>query len=84
MRKEWATTWYNLISESEQLMEAIGEGGLECFTPNQLKSMNIKSIQLEQKADSIKKSWNQNRTDEIWDVAVELDRIINPTKIINQ
>ena len=81
MEDEWATTWYNLISESEQLMEAMGEGGSECFTPSQLMSMNIKAIHLEKKAEAIQESWKQKRTDEIWDIAVKRDRIINPTKI---
>ncbi len=79
MKDEWATTWYDLISESEQLIEAMGEGGSECFTPNQLMSMNIKSIHLEKQAEAIQKSWKQNRTDEIWDVAVKRDREINKT-----
>ena len=81
MKDKWATTWYDLVSESEQLIEAMGEGGLECFTPSQLMSMNIKSIHLEKQAEAIQKSWKQNRTDEIWDVAVKLDRIINPIKL---
>jgi len=83
MKKEWATTWHDLICEAEQLEEAIGEGGSECFTPSQLTSMNIKAIHLEKQAEAIQNSWKQNRTDDIREVAVELDRIINPTKIIN-
>ena len=78
MKDEWATTWYDLISESEQLIEAIGEGGSECFTPSQLMSMNIKAIHLEKQAEAIAKAWRQNRSDNLYELAVKRYReIIN-------
>ena len=78
MKDEWASTWYNLICESEQLIEAIGEGGSECFAPSQLKEMNNKSIRLSKQAEAIAKAWRQNRTDNLYELAVKRYReIIN-------
>jgi len=80
MKDEWANTWHDLICESEQLIEAIGEGGSECFTQSELMSMNIKAIHLEKQAEAIAKAWKRNRADEIRRVAIERDKTINPIK----
>ena len=77
MKKTWATTWYTLTCDAEQLIEAIGEGGLECFTPNQIRAMHKKSIRLQDQAELIRKVWKENRTENIWDVAVQLERATN-------
>lgn len=77
MKDTWAKAWYTLTCDAEQLIEAIGEGGLECFTPSQLRDMHKKSLRLQDQAETIHKAWKQNRTENIWDVAVQLERATN-------
>lgn len=77
MKNTWATTWYTLTCDAEQLIEAIGEGGIECFTPNQIRDMHKKSLRLQDRAEIIQEAWKENRTENIWDVAVQLERATN-------